>query len=452
MRKIITLLLFLSITNLYLAQSTKESNEGNQTKNIFLKDFQVIIDKITEVHPGLAESPLPMMTKKEYSTLINYTQERISKVTSKNDFLYETKRFLANLDDGHMDLWSMSKEDRFLPVSFYWFDNDLYIMETEGENIDSLLFGKVVRIGDLSVSEFQEKTLCLFSSDKENIGFKKIKSIYGYGTENLYRYLGLVENDKLEIEYIKNDSRKSVKLDFIDKRISSFPSVCKNSITENKGKNSCYIDSTRKITYLQINSLPGNDSLINSFYLDAFRRTAENNSEYLILDLRDNMGGSSSWADEFLSYIVKENGPINYVCGWKRNEDVNERLSNDSKIITVKEKYRYSGEVYVLTSAKTFSSATWFVIGVKDNGLGKIIGTKCGNNSVRYGFSIGEKLPNTKFYFSTSQRIWSRSKEGIARKEQFIEPDVEIVNSIDDHVNNIDPCWEYVINNLIKEN
>ncbi len=108
----------------------------------------------------------------------------------------------------------------------------------------------------------------------------------------------------------------------------------------------------------------------------------------------------------------------------------------------------FFGDIYVLTSPHSFSSATFFVVSIKDNNLGTIIGKPSGNNSIRYGYSTGIDLPYTGFYFNTSIRIWGRSKPGIIETEEFIEPDINVNISINDYIYNLDPVWEYLDNNV----
>ncbi|HHD92455.1 MAG TPA: peptidase S41, partial [Candidatus Portnoybacteria bacterium] len=59
-------------------------------------------------------------------------------------------------------------------------------------------------------------------------------------------------------------------------------------------------------------------------------------------------------------------------------------------------KNRFKGNVYVLTSKETYSSAADFAQAIKAYKLGKIIGEKTGGWIVCYGDIVEDQLPNSK--------------------------------------------------------
>ncbi len=80
----------------------------------------------------------------------------------------------------------------------------------------------------------------------------------------------------------------------------------------------------------------------------------------------------------------------------------------------------FRGNLYVLTSVYTFSSAMNFAEYVKDNGIGTIIGEASGNAPDSYGDISVFKLPNSGVIMQISTKKWYRTDN----KSGLIEPDI----------------------------
>lgn len=71
------------------------------------------------------------------------------------------------------------------------------------------------------------------------------------------------------------------------------------------------------------------------------------------------------------------------------------------------EAQRFCGNVYLLTSHTTFSSASSFAWAFKEAGCGTVIGEETGGMSVHYGDVISFKLPNSGLAVNVShKRFW----------------------------------------------
>ena len=112
----------------------------------------------------------------------------------------------------------------------------------------------------------------------------------------------------------------------------------------------------------------------------------------------------SDWADEVRM------GPILK----KRDASV---LENNKK------GYAFSGNVFVITSVSSYSSAMDFAMLIQDNGIGKVVGEASGNMPASYGEIAEFLLPESQIYMQISSKKWHRvdqSKEGLQ-----ILPDIE---------------------------
>lgn len=151
----------------------------------------------------------------------------------------------------------------------------------------------------------------------------------------------------------------------------------------------------------------------------------------LIIDIRNNGGGNSELGDELLQYLVskpfsqyektlvkysdirkeylrKSSGIDstelkNYLQQISGTVSVINHLKN---IIEPKDKNeRFTGNVYLLTSGQTFSSAADFANAFKFYKAGKIIGSETGGFIISPGEVVERQLPNSKLFLNVSSTI-----------------------------------------------
>ena len=138
------------------------------------------------------------------------------------------------------------------------------------------------------------------------------------------------------------------------------------------------------------------------------------------VDLRGNSGGNSLVADEFIRYLDADSfrvttetmrlGPFFTPLGPETVE--NERYTD----------LTFTGDVYLLTSAGSFSSAMLFPQYIKDNGLGKLIGEPPGNDPNGYGEITEFRTPNAGMWISVSTKRFNRVDRDCPDK--YVMPDI----------------------------
>jgi len=162
----------------------------------------------------------------------------------------------------------------------------------------------------------------------------------------------------------------------------------------------------------------------NKHYKDTlknfFTEVKENSISNIAIDLRNNGGGSSSVANEFIKYL-NVNEAEDFISYFRL------------KLISVKSPFHkikgnkkknliFDGDVYVLTSTETYSSAMDFSVILQDNRLAKIIGEPCGNKPSSYGEVVTFLMPNSKLYFSCSLCYFERPMKPLTN-ELYQVPD-----------------------------
>lgn len=149
------------------------------------------------------------------------------------------------------------------------------------------------------------------------------------------------------------------------------------------------------------------DSCIcNEKYRETLKKLAyickEKQISSFILDLSQNMGGSSAVIDEFISFTNIE---------YFRRYEMIDFSSGEAEYITrrqnlvknQKKDVLLPKQIYCKVSHHTFSSARTFAVTLKDNGIAQIIGSETGGKPNSYGMPQKMKMPESDIRFRVSR-------------------------------------------------
>ena len=145
-----------------------------------------------------------------------------------------------------------------------------------------------------------------------------------------------------------------------------------------------------------------------SFIKESFLTIAGSNVDHLVIDLRDNSGGSFQNAQYLLSFLmdrpyrlVRKVEKVHKAYGQKRNKSVRQRKLKLNQVLPD----GYKGKVYVLTNGGTLSCAAMAAACLDYYWRGTIIGEESGGSNRRFcGKARKHTLPNTKIRVSIPTR------------------------------------------------
>ncbi|WP_029902896.1 S41 family peptidase [Prevotella sp. 10(H)] len=152
-------------------------------------------------------------------------------------------------------------------------------------------------------------------------------------------------------------------------------------------------------------------------FLDSvFTVIKKENLNNLIIDIRNNGGGNSALGDELFQYIspvpftqygnvtVKISPTLKRLWNDKESPIGLETYSNtEESLIKLRENnLRYNGNIYLLTSSMTFSSAADFAWAFQYFKMGTVVGEETGGLVVSFGDVVGTKLPSTNMSYGVS--------------------------------------------------
>lgn len=412
----------------------------------YQRDFLELARYVARNHCGFYEEPLQVMSLPEYEKLVQDTYDAIGGIDDDVDFCIELSWFVAKLCDGHTRI--PCDLGTYAPIGAWWFGDEFVVTAVADPSLADLLYKRIVKIGGLDPLAYEALVNDYISADMGQLRYKRRSSPDMMLARAYLAKFGLLADDgTVAIDYLDGQSTKSAKVACNAGNPNSafaVPAMCRNRLTSERRGNWYEMVEDSPALYIQLNSL-SSDSY-RRFFEDAFREARERSADAILLDIRNNGGGNSLWCDEFLSYIVDRERDLSIYRGWRSDYPTRNVESSDGlhRIKPVTNGLAFRGKVIVLTSPRTFSSATFFAVAVKDNGLGTVLGEPVGNASIRYGYMADPiTLSHTGLRFGTTHHVWGRALPGAIEKEgPYIMPDELIELTVDDVRTRTDKVFE----------
>jgi C-terminal processing protease CtpA/Prc len=208
-------------------------------------------------------------------------------------------------------------------------------------------------------------------------------------------------------------------------------------------------------------------AFIDSAFIEIHRAKSNN----LIIDIRDNMGGSSTFSDEMIAYIADK--PFNFCSKfsvktskitkdyWKQVNDTSLNYlktqilntpDGETFDVTIPEhgfrndSLKFCGKVYVLINRYSYSQSAAIATQVQDYQFGILIGEGTAQIPTNYGATHQFELPNTKMAVVYPKAFIVRPNGDT--KFEGVTPDILVEDNI---FTDKDEIMEYTLD-LIKKN
>lgn len=394
----------------------KRSPSGMLSREQAKFDINALIYGLSEVHPNI----FSVCRQVDFFREVNKTVQSLPDSISTMELFRRTAPIVAMIGDGHTNL-NFPYNDVFTPELKrmpFWVDvlSDKSIVCRS--SMDSIIprGAKILSINGVSAEDMINSMLPYVAGEKEPFKLSRVDSSFPALRHMLY------PADSFNIVYLpKNEkSPKTVTypatdFDEIKRRSPALPQ---------SGKGEPYsftIDKKRNVAIMDFREF-SNKSKMEVFADSMFRELRKQQIGNLIIDLRWNGGGNSVVGDILLRYISPEPfvqmdkaliriSPLTRKL--MRAEDIAPMVSFIEKTEDQYVKPRteqeghYNGNVYLLTSNKTFSSAGSFAWVFKECGMGKVIGEETGGMNVCYGDVLSYRLPVSRLHCSISfKRFW----------------------------------------------
>lgn len=418
------------ITTFLLISFISYSQKRLISKDAAIQDIDSMQKYIEDIHPNA----YAYKSKESIDNLFESIKSKIIDSISIYE-LYNYASFLtANYGDGHLSTIFPNNWNRenhlVIPFTIEISNKKVFVKK----NIDrNGIFenAEVIKINGIPINEIIDTMLV--SRSGEALHFKKEMVKY-YFPNLLYSIYGF--ENKFEVQFKQNNTTKTIVLDGVD---------YKNYLKMLNGDDNNTLDFSAKyfkekriclIDFREFSDLERFKTFLDTVF-NNIKRDSINN---LIIDLRNNSGGNSVLGDELFQYISKTDftqydktilkvsshlkslwtsyylpqGIIDSII-------VNELLklpngivvrtdtvfNDDEEIIKLNDiSNRFYGNVYVLTSNFTFSSAADFAWCFKNYNMGKVIGEETGGWGLCYGDNVYTELLNSRLPINVSCKLF----------------------------------------------
>ncbi|MDR2651423.1 MAG: hypothetical protein LBC68_03790 [Prevotellaceae bacterium] len=408
---IIFLAIFIFFTNRLNAQVKRLNPDSLRN------DVNLLFKNIGEIHPDMFAT----LDEKDFAKELSAIKSKINSNADIFDFYLLINSLVVKLNDGHTS------------ISFP--HNDL-------EQSNGLLFPFPIKInpGDSSVTITNDYTKSGNSipvnSEVLSINGIQIKEIVGRmtqqvsGEQTFYRidrltYLftpllyALYKSEEFEVEYRHNESIYNNRIQGIS-YYERYERRSQAADRETIRPYSLQVDSMNSFAIIDFRQFVDLENFTK--FLDSTFTCLKNQKiNNLIIDVRNNGGGNSRLGDELFQYIskvpFKQYGQTTIKTSeQQKNFFRSEYNINDTSAIGVVTRsneelielrdndLRFNGNVYVLQSHYTFSSASGFSWAFKYFGMGEIIGEETGGLAVCFGDIVRQRLPYSGFSYTVSHK------------------------------------------------
>lgn len=519
------LLLIYAVLCLASCASVKQYNEkisASHSVEELHGDIDLAYHKLQKLHPKLYQ----YISKKQLDFKFDSLKKSIQKPIKSHVFYEKLATVVSEIKQGHISVSPpyrrLSKKERkqnkkkkfeFYDLDFEYLDNAVWVKNTRGK--DSTIIGsQVIKVGEESVAKLFKKYKPLFASDGYNT---TLHNRFMSSRFSRFYYKDKGRLDSLSVTYKKQDSIFSKVYKRVEKKLAT--NKKEDTLTHEKPKKLTKIerkeartkrkakrkhndkygyDESRK-NYTRNFNFIGKDSSVaylkirgfgygnyKDFYEETFSKIDSAKAKVLVLDLRDNPGGSLNQIDKLYSYLTdKEYQFINegevltrlpllktvmassiptvfkFLGGLFSPFIVTHNLlkthKKDGKLYY---KFRsskthesnplnFKGDIYVLINGMSFSASSILSTNLKATKRAIFIGEETGGayNGTVAGMYKFVELPNSKVKI-TMGLIQIETSHKISPDGFGIKPDIEIIPTQKDRETQIDPELQWVLDTV----
>ncbi len=470
------------------------------------EDVDYAYAKLQQMHPQLYW----YIPKQELERKFDSLKQTLNEPLTPLQFYFKFQPVIAGIREGHLSLRIPRKKftkreikklehkkGLFSRFEYYISNDQMYIIQNN-DSIENIQPGtEILSINNIPVSDYIKKYRSLISSDGYNTTFQPyfLKDLFFnyYTAEN-----GLSDKATIETLYkgekqtytlsreFKSDTDvekdKEMKKRTEDKKLNDYVAA-----SNSYNRSFRFLDKDSTIAYIKVKSFSREYS--EEFYKKTFSKIKSAKASYLIIDVRNNYGGSLYEINNLYSYLAdkpftlikpsqvtsrdvplrtnyfRKSTPLEFAfksiaypsyffaqafSTYTKDGKVFYKMKADKP--TKPNKEAFNGKVFVLINGGSFSASSIITAKLKNDKRATLVGEETGgaNDGTVAGFYSYQKLPNSEIRFPIGLLLvqpdinFSDSKKGVV-------PDVVIHESMQDIIDKKDPQLDWIRNEISRE-
>lgn len=383
-------------------------------------------------------------------------------LATENDYQYYQilKKFAASLRDGHTQVYDNGQFFEFtdyVPLSIQDFNEKIYITHVrKNANLDSTWVGaEIIKIDALPTLDYLKKNVFPYisASTKQHLWMQSTYKIQSGFKDQLFIVTIKKQDGSIEdIELKRNGEATRTAND----EYWGIPRNYSREIVDLKWINN-------DIAWICFNRFSPEEEAIKAF--DNIVEKLDE-AKAVIIDLRENGGGSTRVAWHLQKYLSKENSFLNYAWETRINDAVKKangnwkdeykdhflnkalRFEPPEEVFVVDSIKRIDVDIVILTSRYTFSAAEDFLVNIYDvPDRPLIIGEETGGSTGSP--LVVPDLPGGGYARICTRRI-CYPISGKRFVNQGVKPDIEVKPTIEDYLNDKDVVLDRAIAEIEK--
>ncbi|MGI9649575.1 S41 family peptidase [Chryseobacterium sp. RLHN22] len=503
------ILIVLFVLSVFSCTSVKKYNEQRLSMippEKLREDIDFTYRKLQEMHPNLNW----YISKKDLDSKFDSLKTTINKSLTPTQFYFKLQPVITKIREGHLSLRIPSKrfsrkeikalknkKGLFGRFEYYVEGDHLYFIENK-DSIQNIQPGtELLSINDVPVSGYLKKYRDLITSDGYNSTFfpHYLKDVF---FNFFVAEKGIMDSAKIETLYKDKRQTLTLKRETKDKKDLEKDKAEKKRSPEKKlndyvastssyNRNFKFLDKDSTIAYMKIKSFSRTFS--NKFYKQSFAKIKDAESSYLIIDIRENYGGSLYEINQLYSYLAPEPfvlikpaqlassstplktnyfrtaSPLEFILktaaypGYFIYQTLNIRKGKDGTAyykmkenkLTKPKLNAFRGKVYVLINGGSFSASSIISSKLKFDRRVTLVGEETGgaNDGTVAGFYSYQKLPNSKIDLPIGLLL-VQPNITFENTQKGVVPDVEIKESMQDIIDKKDTQLDWVKSDIQK--
>ena len=424
------------------------------SKSGLFEDIDAYRDFVDQIHTD----PYRLITPAEFADQVANIKREVQSLQyerlSTVDCFFYMQKLAAGIQDGHtrirFPLAQLAKNQPVFPLRLKVLNGTFYVVENLGDN-EIPAYCALIAINDIPIQTLFKKCLPLFPAALEqdkSFWFEE----YFHSLITLY----LKIEPPWQVRYKTGPQEGESDLRAIS-QLEYFRTMQK--LGSRYRFYSIDIGGT-EVPVLELPNFSYGDADTYKQFVDRFFYKYQE-SPYLIIDVRQNRGGSGYWGFYLLDYLNEADYRIaeqfkfrvsdkmrNSIYAYKAGDRLKTAKTGDyvhaigHRMRTPhKKSSKFKGKTFLLISAKTFSAGTVFAAVFKANNMGLVLGQETSGRIQFCSDPITLTLPNSRLKVTIPLAIYTLPGDN---PDRGVRPHIRVARTLETYQHNQDPELEKV--------